>query len=65
MGVVQLVAGFMVFGGNPTGNTLGICVAAFAIFVWFFFLFAAPLGALIALIANGLVVYGLSIGSEP
>ena len=64
VGVLQLVAGFMVFSGNPTGSTLGVGVASLAIFFWFFFLFAAPLGVLVALIVNGLVIYGL-IGSEP
>jgi hypothetical protein len=64
-GLVQLVAGFMVFSDNPNGNLLGVCAASFAIFIWFFFLFAAPLGALIALIINGLVIYGLTSGPEP
>ena len=64
-GVVQLVAGFMVFSGNPSGNVIGVGAASFAIFIWFFLLFAAALGALIALIINGLVIYGLTVGSEP
>ena len=64
-GLVQLVAGFMVFSDNPNGNLLGVCAASFAIFIWFFFLFAAPLGALIALIINGLVIHGLTSGPEP
>ena len=65
VGIVQFVAGFMIFSGNPSGSLLGICVAMFAVFIWFFFLFAAPIGALIALIINGLVIYGLTIGSDP
>ena len=64
VGILQLVAGFMVFSGNPSGNMLGICVAAFALFIWFFFVFVAPIGALIALVINGLVIYGLSVGSN-
>ncbi len=64
-GLVQLVAGFMVFSNSPTGTLLGVAAASFAIFIWFFFLFAAPLGALIALIVNGLVIYGLTVGREP
>lgn len=64
-GLVQLVAGFMVFSDNPTGNLLGVGAASVAIFIWFFFLFAAPLGALIALLVNGLVIYGLTVGREP
>jgi len=64
IGVLQLFGGFMVFGGNRTGYTLGVYAAMFAAFIWFFFLFAVPIGALLALIMNGLVIYGLTIGSE-
>jgi hypothetical protein len=62
--IVQLFAGFMVFSGNPSGYMLGVLVASFAMFMWFFFLFTAPLGAMVAVIINGLVIYGLTIGSE-
>lgn len=64
-GIVQLAAGLMVFSGNPSGTVAGIGVASFAVILWFFFLFAVPLGALIALIVNGLVIYGLTIGRQP
>jgi hypothetical protein len=64
-GIVQVLGGFMVFSGNPTGTLLGVSAASFAIFIWFFFLFAAPLGALIAVIVNGMVIYGLTVGREP
>ena len=55
----------MVFFDNPNGNLLDVYTASFAIFIWFFFLFAAPLGVLIALIINGMVIYGLTTGREP
>jgi len=41
-----------------------VLVASFAMFMWFFFLFTAPLGSMVAVIINGLVIYGLTIGSE-
>lgn len=63
VGILQLVAGFLVFSGNPTGYSLGVFIAAVAMFFWFFLLFVAPTGALIALIMNALVLYGLLIGS--
>src|SRR3954454_3322537 len=44
-GLVQLLAGFMVFSDKPTGNVLVVAAASCAIFNWFFFLFPAPLGA--------------------
>jgi hypothetical protein len=62
VGIVQLVAGFMVYSGNPTGFTLGVVVAMVAAFFWFFFLFTVPIGALLAIVMNGLVIYGLTIG---
>lgn len=65
VGIVQIVAGVMVFGRNPTGYTLGLGVAGLAIVAWFFFIFVSPVGSLIALIANGLVIYGLCIGKDP
>jgi hypothetical protein len=62
VGIVQLAAGFMVYSGNPTGFTLGVVVAMVAAFFWFFFLFTVPIGALLAIVMNGLVIYGLTIG---
>ena len=62
VGIVQLVAGFMVYSGNPTGFTLGVVIAMVAAFFWFFFLFSLPWGALLGIIMNGLVIYGLTIG---
>ena len=52
VGIVQLVAGFMVYSGNPTGFTLGVVVAMVAAFFWFFFLFTVPIGALLAIVMN-------------
>ena len=63
-GIVQLAAGLMVFSGNPSGAVAGIGAASFAVILWFFFLFAAATAALIAVILNGLVIYGLTIGSD-
>ena len=62
VGIVQLVAGYMVYSGNPTGFTLGVVIAMVAAFFWFFFLFTVPIGALLAIVMNGLVIYGLTIG---
>src|SRR4029078_12436023 len=62
--IVQLFARCMVFSGNPSGYMLGVLVASFAMFMWFFFLFTAPWGAVAAVIINALVISGLSIESE-
>jgi hypothetical protein len=63
LGILQALAGFLVFSRNLTGYKLGVVLAMAAAFVWFFFLFAAPLASLIALITNLSVIYGLTVGS--
>ena len=63
LGISQAVAGFLVFSRNLTGYKLGVLLAGGAMFVWFFFLFAAPLAALVAVITNLSVIYGLTVGS--
>jgi hypothetical protein len=63
LGILQAVAGFLVFSHNLTGYKLGVLLAGGAMFVWFFFLFAAPLAALVAVITNLSVIYGLTVGS--
>ncbi|HET6850521.1 MAG TPA: hypothetical protein VFH74_16815 [Gaiellales bacterium] len=63
IGLVQLVAGWLVFTGSSSGYTLGMVIAMVAAFIWFFFVFAAPIAMLVGVILNGLVIYGLSIGS--
>ena len=63
VGILQAVAGFLVFSRNLTGYKLGVLLAGGAMFVWFFFLFAAPLATLVAVITNMCVIYGLTVGS--
>lgn len=63
IGLVQLVAGWLVFTGSSSGYTLGMVIAMVAAFIWFFFVFTAPVAMLVGVILNGLVIYGLSIGS--
>jgi multisubunit Na+/H+ antiporter MnhG subunit len=63
IGIVQLVAGWLVFTGSSSGYTMGMVIAMVAAFIWFFFVFTAPVAMLVGVILNGLVIYGLSIGS--
>jgi hypothetical protein len=63
IGIVQVVAGWLVFTGSGSGYTLGMVIAMVAAFIWFFFIFSVPGAVLIGVIVNGLVIYGLSIGS--
>jgi hypothetical protein len=62
-GIVQLAAGLMVFARNIYGYYIGVVVAMLGVFVWFFLMFSAPIPALIAVITNFLIMYGLTVGS--
>jgi hypothetical protein len=62
-GVCQLVAGLMVFARNIYGFYIGVVLAMLGVFVWFFMMFSAPIPALIAVITNFLIMYGLTVGS--
>ena len=63
VGAIQATAGLLVFGRKSVGNLLGLLVAMGATLLWFLFLFSAPFAALIGLIMNGMVIYGLTIGA--
>ncbi len=62
-GIAQLAAGLMVFARNIYGYYIGVVVAMLGVFVWFFLMFSAPIPALIAVITNFLIMYGLTVGS--
>ena len=63
VGAIQATAGLLVFARKPAGNLFGLLVAMGATLLWFLFLFSAPFAALIGLIMNGMVIYGLTIGA--
>ena len=63
VGAIQATASLLVFARNPVGNLLGLLVAMGATVLWFLFLFSAPFAALIGLLMNGMVIYGLTIGA--
>jgi len=65
IGVLQMLAALLVFAGSPNGYALGIAVAMGVSLLWFFLVFAAPFGALIAVLMNALVIYGLTIRLRP
>jgi hypothetical protein len=60
VGVLQLVAGLMIFARRFAGQWLGGVLAVAGIFVSFFSLGAYPIWSCIALIANGLVVWAVT-----
>jgi hypothetical protein len=64
-GILQLFAGLASIGGQMTGNYVGVLLAATATFLWFIMIFAAPWAALLGVIVNVLIIYGLTTGAEP
>lgn len=63
IGILQVASAIAILPGRMGGYGIGITVAMFGAFLWFFFLFSAPIGALMGLIMNSLVIYALTIGS--
>jgi hypothetical protein len=63
-GILQMVAGVLVFAHSTTGYYLGVCLAGTATILWFFMLFAAPIPALVAVIVGLVVIYSLTVGSQ-
>jgi hypothetical protein len=63
-GILQMVAGALVFARNLTGYYLGVCLAGTATILWFFMLFAAPIPAMVAVIVGLVVIYSLTVGSQ-
>ena len=63
-GILEAVAGLLVFSRNVTGYYMGVCVAGTATILWFFMLFAAPIPAMVGVIVGLVVVYSLTVGSQ-
>ena len=63
-GILELVAGVLVFGRSLTGYYMGVCLAGTATILWFFMLFAAPIPAMVGVIVGLTVIYSLTVGSQ-
>lgn len=62
-GVVQIGAGVAVFGRRLIGYQTGVVLAVIAIVMWFLMIFSAPFGAMIGIIVNLSILYGLTVGA--
>src|SRR5262245_55903921 len=60
LGIVLIVAGFMVFGRVPWARWLGIVFACISIFTHFAWMYAFPTQALVGVIIDSLVLYALA-----
>ena len=50
--------------GRLSGNYVGVMVAGIATILWFFMIFSAPWAAVIGVLLNILIVYGLTAGAD-
>ena len=63
-GILQVVAGALVFARNLNGYYMGVCLAGTQTILWFFMLFAAPIPAMVGVLVGLIVVYSLTVGSQ-
>jgi uncharacterized membrane protein len=63
-GIVQLVTALLLVRRNALGRIAGIIVASVSILMWSLWLGAYTTSALIALVLDVLVIYGLSVTGE-
>lgn len=62
-GLAQLYAGVASVAGRISGNTVGVVVAGTGSILWFFMIFSTPWAAILGVMLNILIVYGLTAGA--
>ena len=62
-GALQLFAGGAILGRSMTGYKVGVILSGVAMIGWFLMAFSAPFEAIVGMIVNGLVLYGLTVGA--
>jgi hypothetical protein len=60
IGVVQLVAGWLVISRSDIGRWTGLVIAVISLVVSFLAIGAYPWWALVTMVMNGVVIYGLT-----
>ena len=63
LGVLQVSAGAAVLSRRLGGYKLGVILSGGAMIAWFLMTFSAPLAAILGVIVNGLILYGLTVGA--
>jgi hypothetical protein len=62
--VIALYAGYDLLRGGVFGRIAGLIVASVSAIRWFFYIPAAPLLAVVVIVADVLIIYGLTVHSE-
>jgi hypothetical protein len=60
VGVVQLLASFLILARRESGRVLGIVLAGLSMVVWFFSIGAYPMWAMMVVAIDALIIYGLT-----
>ena len=64
LGILQISAAYMIIGRATAGRTLGIVVASISAIATFFSIEAHPLGAVVLIAIDVLIVYGLTVHAD-
>jgi hypothetical protein len=62
-GALELAAGVTILQRRLGGYKLGVILSGGAMITWFLMAFSAPFEAIVGMIVNGLVLYGLTVGA--
>ncbi len=61
IGIVEIAAAFSVMRGGNFGRWTGIIIAALSMFIWLFWIPIVPFWALLIMLLDVLVIYGLAV----
>jgi hypothetical protein len=64
LGILQISAAYMIIGRASAGRTLGIVVASISAIATFFSIGVHPLGAMVLIAFDVLIVYGLTVHAD-
>lgn len=64
LGVLQIVAGYLVWARNAAGRSLALALAGISLAVWFVSMGLHPWWSLIVITIDGLVIYALTVFRE-
>jgi hypothetical protein len=64
LGVLQISAAYLIIGRATSGRTLGIVVASLSAIATFFSIEAHPLGGVLVIAVDLLIVYGLTVHAD-
>jgi hypothetical protein len=64
LGILQISAAYMIIGRATAGRTLGIVVASISAIATFFSIEAHPLGGVLVIAIDVLIIYGLTVHAD-